>query len=52
MSCRLGLAKINRSSPAYAINENKIEQLAIEIQDLDEVSTSLRIKLQIQAKLS
>ena len=31
----LGLSKINRSSPAYEINENKINQLAIETQDLE-----------------
>ncbi len=41
----LGLSKISRSSPAYAINENKIEQLAIETQELDEAIGKLKEKI-------
>lgn len=41
----LGLHKINRSSPAYEINESKINQLAIEVDELDETVEKLRDKI-------
>ena len=41
----LGLGKIKRSSPAYAINEDKIEQLAAETQVLDGDISKLKEKI-------
>ncbi len=47
----LGLSKINRTSPAYAINENMIEQLAIETQDLDDEVGKLKDKIANPSKI-
>ncbi len=47
----LGLGKINRSSPAYAINEDKIEQLANETQGLDEDIDKLKEKIANPSKI-
>lgn len=47
----LGLGKINKSSPAYAINENMIEQLAIETQKLDEEIGKLKEKIANPSKI-
>lgn len=47
----LGLGKISRSSPAYPINENKIEQLAIDIQELQEEIDGLREKIANPSKI-
>ncbi len=41
----LGLSKINRISPAYEINENQINKLAVEVQELDEAIDKLREKI-------
>lgn len=38
----LGLSKISRNSPAYEINENRINKLAIEVQELDEAVDKLK----------
>lgn len=47
----LGLGKINRSSPAYAINESMIEQLAIDTQKLDEEIGKLKEKIANPSKI-
>lgn len=47
----LGLPKINRSSPAYEINENKITQLAVEVLELEEVVDKLREKIANPSKI-
>lgn len=47
----LGLGNINRSSKAYAITENKVEQLAIETQDLDEEIGKLKEKIANPSKI-
>ena len=47
----LGLPKINRSSPAYEINENKINQLAFEVLELDETVEKLREKIANPSKI-
>ena len=47
----LGLGKINRSSPAYAINENKIEQLATDTQELDDDIGKLKEKIANPSKI-
>lgn len=47
----LGLGKINRSSQAYPITENRIEQLAIEAQDLDTEIGKLKEKIANPSKI-
>jgi DNA invertase Pin-like site-specific DNA recombinase len=47
----LGLGKINRSSPAYAINENMIEQLAVDTQKLQEDIDKLKDKIANPSKI-
>ena len=47
----LGLGKINRSSPAHAITEDKIEQLAIETQKLDDEIGKLKEKIANPSKI-
>ncbi len=47
----LGLSKISRSSPAYAINEDKIEQLAVETQELDDDVSKLKEKIANPSKI-
>lgn len=47
----LGLSRINRSSPAYAINEDRITLLAGEIQELDEVVEKQREKIANPSKI-
>jgi len=47
----LGLGKISKSSPAYAINENKIEQLAIETQELNDQVAKLGDKIKNPNKI-
>ncbi len=47
----LGLGNINRSSKAYAITENKVEQLAIETQDLDDEIGKLKEKIANPSKI-
>ena len=47
----LGLPKIARSSPAYEINENKINQLAVEVQELDEAVEKLKEKIANPSKI-
>lgn len=47
----LGLSKISRSSPAYEINENKINQLAIEVLELDEAVEKLNEKIANPSKI-
>ncbi len=47
----LGLSKIKRSSSAYAINEDKIEQLAIETQELDDEIDKLKEKIANPSKI-
>jgi DNA invertase Pin-like site-specific DNA recombinase/ACT domain-containing protein len=47
----LGLSKINRASPAYEINENQINKLAVEVQELDEAVNKLREKIANPSKI-
>lgn len=47
----LGLSKISSISPAYTINENRIEQLAIETQELDNEVEKLRDKIKNPSKI-
>ncbi len=47
----LGLSKINRTSPAYEINENQINKLAVEVQDLDEAVDKLKEKIANPSKI-
>lgn len=47
----LGLGKISRSSPAYAINENMIEQLAVDTQKLQEDIDKLKDKIANPSKI-
>lgn len=47
----LGLSKISRNSPAYEINENRINQLAIETQELDEAIAKLKEKIANPSKI-
>ncbi len=47
----LGLGKISRNSPAYAINENRINQLAVETQELDEAVDKLKDKIANPSKI-
>lgn len=47
----LGLGKINRSSPAHAITEAKIEQLAVETQELDDEIDKLKEKIANPSKI-
>lgn len=47
----LGLSKINRTSPAYAINEDMIEQLAIDTQKLDDDIDKLKEKIASPSKI-
>ncbi len=47
----LGLGNINRSSKAYAITENKVEQLAIETQELDDEIGKLKEKIANPSKI-
>lgn len=47
----LGLSKISRSSPAYAINETRINQLAIETQELDGEIGKLKDKIANPSKI-
>ncbi len=47
----LGLGNISRSSKAYAITENKVEQLAIETQELDEEIDKLKKKIANPSKI-
>ena len=47
----LGLGKINRSSPAHAITEDKIEHLAIETQRLDDEIGKLKEKIANPSKI-
>lgn len=47
----LGLSRISRSYPAYPINENKIKQLAIDIQTLQEETDVLKEKIANPSKI-
>jgi site-specific DNA recombinase len=47
----LGLGNINRSSKAYVITENKVEQLAIETQGLDDEIGKLKEKIANPSKI-
>ena len=47
----LGLGNIKRTSKAYTITEDKIEQLAIETQDLDDAIGKLREKIANPSKI-
>lgn len=47
----LGLSRINKDSPAYPINENRINQLAVEIQEIDELVEKLREKIANPSKI-
>ena len=42
---------VNRTSPAYAITENKIEQLAVETQELDDEIGKLKEKIANPSKI-
>lgn len=47
----LGLGNISKDSPAYEINENQINKLAIEVQELDEAVEDLREKIANPSKI-
>lgn len=47
----LGLSKISRTSPAYEINENKINELAIETQDLEDEIAKRKEKISNPGKV-
>jgi site-specific DNA recombinase len=47
----LGLSKISRDSPAYEINDNRINQLAVETQELDEAMDKLKEKIANPSKI-
>lgn len=47
----LGLGKISKSSPAYLINENRINDLAIEVDELDEAIGKLKEKIANPSKI-
>lgn len=47
----LGLGNIKRTSKAYTITEDKIEQLAVETQDLDDEIGKLKEKIANPSKI-
>lgn len=47
----LGLGKISRSSPAYEINEDKINKLAIDVQELEGAIGKLKEKIANPSKI-
>lgn len=47
----LGLGKINRSSPAFTINESKINELAVETQELEDAIEKRKEKIANPSKI-